>query len=110
MSKKGKISVVQADKGGAILIVKPELLQEKVMEKLENQELYTKLRDDPQNDLKKELFELWKFGKNQNLVSDRVAYEVAGVTENDNMSTHPRFKPGVSYFYPMLIRRHQVDL
>ena len=72
MSKKGEISVVQADKGGAILIVKPELLQEKVMEKLENQELYTKLRDDPQQDLKKELFELWKFGKNQNLVSEKV--------------------------------------
>ena len=31
-----------------------------------------------------------------------MAYEIGGVTENDNMSTHPRFKPGVPYFYPML--------
>ena len=31
-----------------------------------------------------------------------MAYEIAGVTENNNMSTHPRFKPGVPYFYPML--------
>ena len=102
MSSKGKVSVVQADKGGAILIVKPELLRKKVLEKLENPQLYTKLRNDPLNDLKKELFGLWKLGKSKKHVSDKIAYEIAGVTENDNMSTHPRFKPGVAYFYPML--------
>ena len=32
----------------------------------------------------------------------KMAYEIAGVTENNNMSTHPRFKPGIPYFYPML--------
>ena len=48
------------------------------------------------------MFELWKQGKNQNLVSKKIAYEVAVITENKNMSTHPRFKPGVSYYYPML--------
>ena len=51
--------------------------------------------------MKKELFEIWKLGKTQKHVSEKAAYEVAGVTENDNMSTHPRFKPG-AYFYPML--------
>ena len=66
------------------------------------EQLYTKLQRDPLNDLKKELFELWKKGKAQKHVSDKMAYEIAGVTENDNMSTHPRFKPGVPYFYPML--------
>ena len=47
MSTKGKISVVQADKGGAILIVDPNLLRKKVLEKLENDQLYTKLQRDP---------------------------------------------------------------
>ena len=102
MSTKGKISIVQADKGGAILIVEPDLLERKVMEKLENPELYTKLEKDPTNTLKKELFELWKVGKTNKFISEKTAYEVAGVTENDNMSTHPRFKPGVAYYYPML--------
>ena len=102
MSTKGKISIVQADKGGAILIVRPDLLEKKVMEKLENPELYTKLSKDPLVDLKKELFELWKLGKINEHISEKTAYEVAGVTENNNMSTHPRFKPGVAYFYPML--------
>ena len=45
---------------------------------------------------------MWKLGKIQNHVSDRIAYELGGITENDNMSTHPCFKPGVPYFYPML--------
>ncbi len=102
MTIKGKISVVQADKGGAILIVRPELLRKKVLEKLENPQLYTKLTNNPLNDLKKELFDLWKIGKMRKFVSEKMAYEVVGVTENNNMSTHPRFKPGESYFYPLL--------
>ena len=47
MAKKEKVSVVQADKGGAILLVTPELLRKKVLEKLENPQLYTKLDADP---------------------------------------------------------------
>ena len=102
MTAKDKLSVVQADKGGAILIVTPDLLKKKVLEKLENPQLYTKLDHDPLQRLKKEIFQLWKFGKQKGFVSEKMAYEIGGVTENDNMSTHPRFKPGVPYFYPML--------
>ena len=43
MTVKDKLSVVQADKGGAILIVTPDLLKKKVLEKLENPQLHTKL-------------------------------------------------------------------
>ena len=89
MTKKEKISVVQADKGGAILIVTPDLLRKKVLEKLENPLLYSKLDDDPLPNLKKEIFELWKRGKIEEHVSPKVAYQVAGVTENNNMSTSP---------------------
>ena len=80
----------------------PDLLEKKVLEKLENQQLYTKLDEDPLNGLKKELFELWKEGKIKEFVSEKMAYEIGGVTEKNNMSTHHRFKPGVPYFYPML--------
>ena len=38
----GELAVVQADKGGAILIVYPELLRKKVLEKLNDVSLYTK--------------------------------------------------------------------
>ena len=59
MISKNKLSVVSADKGGAILIVYPELLRRKVLEKLNNPDLYTKLRTDPTQDLHRELFKLW---------------------------------------------------
>ena len=102
MTSKEKISVVSADKGGAILIVPPELLKKKVLEKLEDPALYTKLDSDPLLSLKKELFELWKKGKERGLVSSKIAYEIGGVTENNNMSTLPIYKPGVAYYYPLL--------
>ena len=73
-----------------------------MLEKLEDEQLYTKLGTDPLDELKKELFNLWKEGKMKKLVSDKMAYEIAGITEKNNMSTHPRFKPGIPYFYPML--------
>ena len=41
-TKNGNIAVVKADKGGALLIVKPQLLEEAVMERLENPNLYIK--------------------------------------------------------------------
>ena len=82
MSSEGKISIVQADKGGAILIVHPELLKKKVLEKLENPELYTKLTEDPLGVLKKELFELWKVGKLNKYVSEkqRMKYQASPKT------------------------------
>ena len=72
-SKQGRISVVQADKGGAILIVSPELLKKKVLEKLENPQLYDKLHGNPMNGLKKELFEIWKSGKIEGHVTEKIA-------------------------------------
>ena len=102
MTNKNKLSVVQADKGGAILLVIPDLIRKKVLEKLEDPQIYSKLDEDPLIRLKKEVFEIWKVGKLQNFVSEKMAYEIGGVTENNNMSTHPCFKPGIPYFYPLL--------
>ena len=64
--------------------------------------MYSKLDGDPLSGLKKELFELWKLGKSRNLISAKIAHEIGGVSENDNMSTSPTYKPGIPYFYPML--------
>ena len=40
--KAGEIAVVEADKGGAIIITTPGLLKKKTLEKLENPDLYEK--------------------------------------------------------------------
>ena len=47
MTTEEKISIVEADKGGAILIVYPEFLKRKVQEKLNDKDLYQKLDKDP---------------------------------------------------------------
>ena len=48
------------------------------------------------------MFDLWVDGKSKGYISPQEAKAVMGVTENDNKSTSPHFKPGISYFYPML--------
>ena len=47
MISKNKLSVVSADKGGATLIVYPELLRRKVLEKLNNPDLKDRSHSGP---------------------------------------------------------------
>ena len=101
-TRDGNIAVVKADKGGALLIVEPELLEKAVVEKLENPNVYQKLDGNPTDDLHKELFDLWVKGKKAEYVSAYEAHKVMGVTEANNKSTSSHLKPGTSYFYPML--------
>ena len=96
------IAVVKADKGGAILIVDPKLLESVVQEKLDNQDVYTKLDNDPTEYISDELFQCWLDGKKQKFVTASEAVRVMGITEKNNKSTLSHFKPGTSYFYPML--------
>ena len=101
-SNASELSVVKADKGGALLIVYPELLRRKVLEKLENKDLYNKYKDDPTEKLHAELLELWILAKRKGFVSPQEASAVMGITDKGRKSTSPHFKPGASYFYPML--------
>ena len=111
MTAENKLAVVEADKGGAILIVYPELLQEKTLEKLNNPSLYEKLNSDPTQDLHKQLYNLWVQGKDSALITPKVAGDVMGVSDNmkgdesgptNRPSTSPHYKPGQGYFYPSL--------
>ena len=93
-TREDKIAVVKADKGGALLIVDPNLL--------DDSNLYNLLESDPTNSLSDELFSLWLFGKKPGFISDYDAQKVMGITDLNNKSTSSHFKPGTSYFYPML--------
>ena len=72
------------------------------MDKLEKEELYIKFKNDPSDKLYSELWDLWLDGKLRSYVTSQVARSVMGITENNTKSTSPHFKPGSSYFYPML--------
>ena len=113
------LAVVEADKGGSILLVDPQMLRRKTLEKLENPILYKKLQKDPVPDLQKSLFNIWVRGKEQGLISAEEAKYVMGVSDNPSTSnpsqptnrpsTAPRYKPGKSYFYPSL-KVHKLSL
>ena len=101
-TQQSNIAVVKADKGGATLIVEPSLLDNCVQEKLNNPNIYTRLQEDPIATLHDELFKLWVTGKKAGFVSAAEAQRVMGVTEKNNKSSSSHFKPGSSYYYPML--------
>jgi hypothetical protein len=101
-TRESNIAVVKADKGGAILIIDPKILETTVQEKLDNPNVYTKLDEDPTDSLCDELFKCWVKGKEAEFVTASEATRVMGVTENNNKSTSSHFKPGTSYYYPMM--------
>ena len=112
MTEEGKLSVVEADKGGAILNVNPELLRKKTLEKLENPNLYNKLAEDPTHNLHHELFTKWVEGKEKSLIHPETAKSIMCVSDNDSTrddkdktnakSTSSHHKPGKAYFYPSI--------
>ena len=114
----GKIAITKADKGGATIIVRPEILRKISFEKLNNPSLYKKLDSDPTKELHKELVNLWIDGKSKGLVAAKTAKSIMGISNEikgdksgptNAQSTLPHFKPGKPYFYPSL-RIHKVKI
>ena len=102
------ISVTVADKGGAVLLVKPELLESKVQQKIEDTNLYEKLPGDPRQSQYDTLIAIWRMGQVNKFVSEDECSKIVGLTKNGNKSTSSRFKPGESYFVPSL-KIHKVN-
>ena len=97
-----EIEICRADKGGAILIIPPEYLRKKIIEKLDNPELYRKIDGDIRPKLANNLFQLWKYAKSEGFVTAEEAKQVVGITDADNKSTSSKFKFGRTYYSPSL--------
>ena len=97
-----KLCVCKADKGGAILLVPPELLSKKIEEKVKNSDLYSELDTDPREMIAQEVIDAWREGKAANFLSEKECKEIVGLTEKNNKSTASRFKCGRTYFNPSL--------
>jgi hypothetical protein len=103
-----EIVVCEADKGGAKLIVPPELIEKKIIEKVENPNLYTSTDTDPRPELYNELINIWTTGKIKKFVTEQMAQKVVGLTSNNNKSTSSHFTPGIPYFNPNL-KIHKIE-
>ena len=97
-----ELAICKADKGGAILLVQPNFLSEKVRQKVTDPELYEVLADDVRPSLYNKMIDLWKYGIDSNFVSPEEAKKVVGITYEGNKSTASRFKYGRTYFVPSL--------
>ena len=68
-TKKGSLMVVQADKGGALIIAPQEYVRSLVAKKLDDTSLYTNLgEEDPSKNAGKKLFDIWKKGEDKVLL------------------------------------------
>ena len=111
-----KIAITQADKGGSILIVKPELIVSSTYEKLNDIKRYKPLGSvNPLPGLRKELIVLWKYAVLENFVTCEQAAKTVGLyykPEKQNpfsLSTSDKFKSGIPYPYP-LFKVHKLTL
>ncbi|HAO14743.1 MAG TPA: hypothetical protein DDE71_04180, partial [Tenacibaculum sp.] len=96
------ISVCKADKGGAILVVHPEMLSKKVEDKVTKASLYEELSEDPREEIYDKMLDIWRIAQKKKYVTNQEAKEVVGLTEKGNKSTSSRFKYGRTYFNPSL--------
>jgi len=109
---KGKLRVVQADKGGAIIIATKRYIRELEQDKLLDEARYENLgTSDPTDAAQKSLLNLWRKGEDDGHVSREESKEVVGLCEkkvnkrgitNQQPSTLSVFKPGTPYFYGLL--------
>ena len=112
--EKGKLRVVQADKGGALIISHKSYIRDLEQAKLLDTKRYVDLgTSDPTETAYKKLLNLWRLGENTDLVSRNESKEVVGLCErktdpktgritNQRPSTLSLYKPGTPYFYGLL--------
>ena len=97
-----KIVITKADKGGSILIVSPQLMEDITDRKVSDPSLFKCINHDPRQSLYDKMIDIWKIGKTKGFVTEVECSEVVGLNNNNNKSTSSWFKPGTTYFCPSL--------
>ena len=105
-----KIAITQADKGGCILIVDPELILSCTVEKLNVVSRYTPLGlANTLPEIRSLLITLWKYALTAGFVTGEQSKKTVGLyykpapnkSNPFSLSTSDKFKPGICYPYPV---------
>ena len=102
--KAEKVFVTKADKGGATLIMNHTDVQEAIEKELFDQNKFTKLErntDDQLVDVKHKLKSLAINLKRRKLISDDDKTLMTGLTENNHSKLAPEYQPESPYVYPL---------
>jgi len=105
--KDGLIAITSADKGGAIIIVTPQIIKDITSAKVEDPLRYRPLQTDPTGSLRGRLLELWSSGLERKYVSGEQSKCVVGLIQKSDkdtlsQSTSDLVKPDIPYGYPLL--------
>ena len=108
----GKIAVTSADKGGAIIVVTPEIIKDITKKKLEDTSCYTDIgQTNPLPALKSKMEKQWVQGYTESYVTrDQIKKTVGVIMKDDSshtLSTSDQVKAGISFGYPSL-KAHKV--
>ena len=102
--KAEKVFVTKADKGGATLIMNHTDVQEAIEKELFDQNKFTKLErntDDQLVDVKHKLKSLAINLKRKKLISDEDKTLMTGLTGNNHSKLAPEYQPESPYVYPL---------
>ena len=71
-------------------------MEDKIAEKVHNQDLYERLSGEPRTTVHEQLYQHWLGGKYNKYVTAHEAKEIMGITENNTKSTSSIYKSGLS--------------
>ena len=96
-----RLYITKADKGGAMLILDAELVNDIILSKLNDEKNFVKLTSDPRSRIKSDIKHLTLKFEEKGLISRNDCFLISGQTEKGGMSHNPSFCVGKPYVYPL---------
>ena len=103
--RNGTIAITSADKGGALIIMTPDMIKDITETKVSDSARYRPLDTDPTPELRRRLLDRWESGYGQGFVTAEQSKKVVGLIPKPDgsrsQSTSDNTKPGTPYGYPL---------
>ena len=99
--KERRLYITRADKGGAMLILDADVVNDIILSRLNDEKNFVKLKSDPRSNIKSEIKHLTSNFERNNLISRNDCFLISGKTEKGGMSHSPSFRVGKPYVYPL---------
>ena len=103
-----RLYITKADKGGAMLILDAELVNDIILSKLNDKKYFVKLKDDPRSIIKSDIKDLTSNFEDKGLITRNDCFLISGQTGKGGMSHSPSFCVGKPYVYP-LFKLHKLS-
>ena len=104
------ICICRADKGGAVILLPPNVVTDSLQNKLSNTSNYEVIgTKNPCDKIVNRMYRLWENAVAEGFISQETAYEIIGLTAKGNKSSLDKYKPGIPFFY-ILAKIHKLSV